>query len=275
MCKTLWEERQQHTSSSSLVTLFSYSGKLWIPVINQAAPRALLHREQMMSACCLSLLIALAPNSLEQHRLMLAATLRKVTHTPTSTDLSSGIQRQKKWMKSVGSSCSAGEPRLPVVQLQVVSPRWASCVCWLWTEARCPSVSFCQGSWHSESPSPRQPIHRTGSHSHSKGCSIVSRMWDRWLTQRVFLHLAFDLRHALMLSLVWMGWECRFIQTTVKFVCRCELPSFITMEQECPDAVWILLQLDNATTDMEPSGCSSVRSNISSEEHWVVSPFLL
>lgn len=41
-----------------------------------------------------------------------------------------------------------------------------------------------------------------GSHSDSKGCSIVSRMWDRWLTRRVSLHLAFDLRHALMLLLV-------------------------------------------------------------------------
>lgn len=40
-----------------------------------------------------------------------------------------------------------------------------------------------------------------GSHSDSKACSIVNRMWDQWLTWRVFLHLLFDLRHALMLFL--------------------------------------------------------------------------
>lgn len=41
-----------------------------------------------------------------------------------------------------------------------------------------------------------------GSDSDSKGCSIVSRMRGRWLTGSVFLHLAFDLRHALMLVLM-------------------------------------------------------------------------
>lgn len=55
-----------------------------------------------------------------------------------------------------------------------------------------------------------------GSHSDSKRRSIVSRMWDRWLTQGVFFHLAFDLRRALMLFLVWMERKCGFTQTTVK-----------------------------------------------------------
>lgn len=61
-----------------------------------------------------------------------------------------------------------------------------------------------------------------GSHSHSKG--IVSRMWDRWLTWSMFLHLAFDLCHAFMLPLMWMGCKCKFAQIAAKslFTCRVE-----------------------------------------------------
>lgn len=139
-----------------------------------------------------------------------------LTHKCSSTHV---IAKKKK--KNPGEESKwrvwANSYRLWDVKLQggkVILPwPWFQCVCWLWIEAHCPSVSVHQRQWHSEGLCIGSKFTK-GSHSHSKG--IVSRMWDRWLTWSVFLRLAFDLRYAFMLPLMWMGCKCRFTQIAAK-----------------------------------------------------------